>query len=130
MSASSGNSGGNPGPGGPSGAGPTVPLTPEARQSYQALFDANEAAIESTADPVLLQSLADTQLSLGAVLTADNQARLAQDDASFTALKKQIKTANDSIKKLQKDIAGVATKIGAFGEVASGILKVLGIFAG
>jgi hypothetical protein len=107
---------------------PEIPLTPDARNTYEALFDANETAIENTADPELLESLNDTQLSIGAVLTADNAARLKQDDASFEALKTQMKAANDSLTKLQGDIAGVATKIKAFGEVATGITKVLGLF--
>lgn len=111
---------------GPVGPDPTIPLTPDARKAYEDLFNTNEAAIEATADPDLLQSLADTQLSIGAVLTADNEARLKQDDASFAALRTQINAANSSLKKLQKDIAGVATKIDAIGAVASGIVKVLG----
>jgi hypothetical protein len=107
---------------------PEVPLTPDARNKYQALLDANEAAIENTDDPNLLASLNDTQLALAAVLTADNEAKLKQDDASFAALRTQMAAANDSLKKLQKDIAGVAAKIGVIGDVATGIVKVLGLF--
>lgn len=114
----------------PGGTTPTIPLTPEARKAYQELFDKNEAAIESTTDVTVLDSLNDTQDAIGAVLSADNEYRLDQNTANFNALLTQINGANDSLKKLQKDVAGIASKISAFGDVAAGIVKVLSLVGG
>jgi ABC-type transporter Mla subunit MlaD len=107
------------------GATPTLPLTPDARKAYQDLYTANETAIENTTDGALLQSLNDTQLAIGGVLSADNEYRLNQDTAQFNALLAQINTATAALKKLQADIAGIASKVSVFGAVAGGIAKVL-----
>jgi hypothetical protein len=107
------------------GATPTIPLTPETRQAYLDLYKKAELAVQATADGTILGSLNDTKDAIGAVISADNDARLAQDDASFKAVQTQIDAANDSMKKLAADIAGVASKIKVFGDVASGINTVL-----
>ena len=107
------------------GATPTLPLTPETRQAYIDLYAKNEIAIEGTIDGTILQSLNDAQLSVGAVLSADNEYRLNQDTALFNALLKKIKIASASLSKLQSDISGVASKIAVLGDVAAGINKVL-----
>ena len=109
---------------------PTVPLTPDARQSYEDMYALAEAAVQATSDGTILGSLNDSKDAIGAVISADNEARLKQDDASFQALQAQLKIANDALKKLKSDIAGVATKIGIFGQVASGIAKVLSLVPG
>lgn len=114
----------------PGGATPSLPLSPDARQSYENLYALAEAAVENTSDPTILGSLNDSKDAIGAVLSADNEARLKQDDASFQALQAQIKIANDSLKTLQSDIAGVASKIKIFGQVAAGISAVLSIVPG
>jgi ABC-type transporter Mla subunit MlaD len=112
----------------PGGATPTLPLTPDARQAYKDLYTANETAIENTTDGTLLQSLNDTQFAIGGVLSADNEYRLNQDTAQFNALLTQINAATAALKKLQSDIAGIASKVSAFGAVAGGIAKVLSFF--
>lgn len=109
----------------PGGATPTIPLTPETRQSYLDLYAKAELAVQATADGTILGSLNDTKDAIGAVISADNKARLAQDDASFKAVQTAINTASDSMKKLAGDIAGVASKIKIFGDVASGINTLL-----
>lgn len=109
---------------------PTVPLTPDARQSYEDMYALAEAAVQATSDGTILGSLNDSKDAIGAVISADNEARLKQDDASFQALQAQLKIANDALKKLKSDIAGVAAKIGIFGQVASGIAKVLSLVPG
>jgi hypothetical protein len=107
------------------GATPSLPLSPDARQSYEDMYALAEAAVQNTSDPAILGSLNDSKDAIGAVISADNEARLKQDDASFQALQAQLKIANDALAKLKSDIAGVATKIGIFGQVAAGINKVL-----
>jgi len=112
------------------GATPTLPLTPDARQAYKDLYAANETAIENTTDGALLQSLNDTQLAIGGVLSADNEYRLNQDTPQFNALLAQINTATTALKKLQTDIGGIASKVSVFGAVVSGIAKVLSFLPG
>jgi hypothetical protein len=114
----------------PGGATPTLPLSPDARQAYIDLYDKAELAVQATSDATILGSLNDSKDAIGAVLSADNEARLQQDDASFKALQAQLQTANDSLKKLKSDIAGVATQISIFGQVAAGIDKVISLFLG
>ena len=109
----------------PAGATTTIPLTPETRQAYKDLYAKAELAVQSTSDGTILGSLNDTKDAIGAVISADNKARLAQDDASFKAVQTAINTASDSMKKLAGDIAGVAKKIKIFGDVASGINTLL-----
>jgi hypothetical protein len=107
------------------GATPGSPLSPDARQSYEEMYKLAETAVQATSDPTILGSLNDSKDAIGAVISADNKARLQQDDASFEALQAQLKIANDSLTKLKSDIAAVATKINIFGQVAAGINKVL-----
>jgi hypothetical protein len=114
----------------PGGATPEIPLSADARATYEALYATAEAAVKATADPTILGSLNDSKDAIGAVISADNAARLKQDDVSFKDLLKQIGVANDSLKKLAGDIAGVASKIKIFGEVATGINKALSLFPG
>jgi hypothetical protein len=111
----------------PAGATTTIPLTPETRQAYKDLYAKAELAVQSTSDGTILGSLNDTKDAIGAVLTADNEARLAQDDASFKLVQAQIKVASDAMKKLAADIASVASTIKVFGDVASGISTVLAL---
>ena len=111
-------------------ATPAIPLTPATRQAYEDLYANAELAVQATADGTILGSLNDTKDAIGAVLSADNRARLAQDDASYAAVKAQIDAANDSMKKLAADIASVASKIKIFGQVAAGIKQLLGFVAG
>src|ERR1700728_4561574 len=96
----------------PGGATPNSPLSPDARQSYEDMYALAEAAVQNTSDPTILGSLNDSKDAIGAVISADNQAGLKQDDASYQELQAQIKIANDSLTKLKSDIAAVATKIG------------------
>ena len=114
-------------PGGGASNGPalTFPLSPDVRKSYEDLYALAEAAVQNTSDGTILGSLNDSKDAIGAVISADNEARLKQDDASFQALQTQIKIANDSLKKLKADIAGVAGKIKIFGQVASSINTLL-----
>jgi hypothetical protein len=108
-----------------SGTTPTLPLTPDARKAYEDLYAKNQIAIDNTIDGTILQSLNDAQLSVGGVLSADNQYRLSQDTALFNALSTQIKIACASLIKLRLDISGVESKIAVLGDVAAGINKVL-----
>jgi hypothetical protein len=107
------------------GATPTIPLTPETRQAYEDLYAKAELAVQATSDGTILGSLNDSKDAIGAVISADNEARLQQDDASFKAVQTAIGTASDALKKLAADIAGVASKIKVFGDVASAINTVL-----
>ena len=111
----------------PAGATPTIPLTPQTRQAYEDLYAKAELAVQATSDGTILGSLNDTKDAIGAVISADNKAQLAQDDASFKAVQTAIGAANDALKKLAGDIAGVASKIKVFGDVAGAINVVLGL---
>jgi len=111
----------------PAGATPTIPLTSQTRQAYEDLYAKAELAVQATSDGTILGSLNDTKDAIGAVISADNQAQLAQDDAIFKAVQTAIGAANDALKKLAGDIAGVASKIKVFGDVAGAINVVLGL---
>ena len=108
---------------------PTIPLTPDARTAYEKLYDTAQTAIENTSDGDLLESLNDSRLAIADVITADNIYRLNQNTATAKALLDKINTANSSLKALAAAVAGIASKIQAFGDLVAGINKVLGMVA-
>jgi hypothetical protein len=114
----------------PGTAGPTVPLTPDARSAYEAVYTANQTAIENTIDVDLLKSLNASQLDIGNLLSADDQYRLNQGTAQFQALLTAINGTNAGLKTLQTKIAGIAGGIATFGEVVGAITKVLSFVPG
>jgi hypothetical protein len=109
---------------------PTIPLPPDVRASYEDLYAKNQAAIDSTNDFAVLQSLNASQLDIGNLLSADDQYRIHSDTAQFQAMLTQINTTNTGLKTLQTKIAGVSSKIAVFGQVVGAINKVLSLFPG
>lgn len=118
-----GGGGGNPGV-----DTTTYPLKPEVRQAYEDLYAATKKSFENTNDNDAVQYLGDIELWIGGVLSADDQALIAQDDASFAALKKTVADANSGLKKVQADMEKIAKKIGTIATVVAGITKVLSYF--
>lgn len=109
---------------------PTIPLTTELRAAYQDLYDKYETAIENTTDPVVLQALNDSQTSVDSILTKDAMYRLHANTALFEALLSQINTTNDDLRKLETQIAAVASHIATAGEILTAINKVLTLIPG
>ena len=106
----------------------TYPLQPEVRQAYIDLYESTKTSFEQTNDSDAIKYLGDIELWIGGVLSADDQARIAQDDAGFAALKKTVTDANAGLKKVQGDMENVAKRIGVVSQVVAGITKVLSFF--
>lgn len=118
----------NPGGTGPIVDGNTYPLKPAVRQAYEDLYAATKKAFEGTNDPQAIKDLGNIELWIGGVLSADDDAWIAEDDADFAKLKKTVADANAGLKQVQGDMANVAKKVGVVGSVVAGITKVLGFF--
>jgi hypothetical protein len=110
-----------------SAGGLTLPLSAAVRKGYEDLYASVEAAIEGIDDGALLETLNDVHDGIGAVISADNRYRLEQNTALFEALLKQATDVNCALKKLQDQIAGIATGMERLGDVAAGIEKVMGM---
>jgi KAP family P-loop domain len=82
-----------------------IPLSAEARARYLNLYSEAEAAVQNTGDATILGNLNDSKDAIGAVITADNQARLVQDEASFDALRKQLSAAEAQLQKVNLQVA-------------------------
>ncbi|MFC5862769.1 hypothetical protein ACFPT7_10745 [Acidicapsa dinghuensis] len=106
----------------------TYPLSPAVRKAYEDLYESTKKSFEQTNDTLTIKELGDIELWIGNVLSADDEARIAQDDASFTALKKTVADANAGLKKVQGDMENVAKKIGVIANVVAGITAVLSFF--
>lgn len=117
----------------PGGTGPivdttTYPLSPAVRQAYESLYESTKTSFEQTDDKDAIKYLGDIELWIGGVLSADDQARIAQNDAGFAALKKAVGDANTGLKKVQGDMENIAKKIGTVAAVVAGITNVLSFF--
>jgi septal ring factor EnvC (AmiA/AmiB activator) len=112
----------------PGGTGtPTFPLPPDVRTAYEDTYAKLQTAIENSADPVLLTLLNDSRMAIADVITADNQYRISQDDASFAALNKKFTAANDSLKTLQAQMEGIAKKVGAVASALAAVNKLVSL---
>lgn len=106
----------------------TYPLKPDVRKAYQDLYETTKQSFEQTNDPDAIKYLGDIELWIGGVLSADDQALIAQDDAAFAALKKKVSDTNNSLKAVQGHMEDVAKKIGVVSNVVAGITTVLSFF--
>jgi hypothetical protein len=114
----------------PAAQQPTIPLTPEVRAAYQDLYNKYEAAIENTADPVVLGTLNGSQSNVDDVLTKDSMYRLHADTALFQALLKQINATNAELKTLKAQISAIASHIAIAGDILAAINRVLTLIPG
>lgn len=109
---------------------PTIPLSADVRASYEAVYANNQAAIDSTNDFELLNSLNASQLDVGNLLQADDQYRIQADYAQFQEILTQMNTTNAGLKALQTKISGIAGGISTFGAVVGAINQVLSLTSG
>ncbi len=108
----------------------TIPLSTEVRQAYQDLYDAIEAAIETTKDTAVLEALNARQADVDNVLTKDDMYRLHANTALFKALMQQIDDTNEGLETLQKQISSIAAGFNEAGQVLAAINKVLSLIPG
>lgn len=113
----------------PAGA-PSLPLSATVRAAYQDLYDKIEAAIEGTADAAALEALNPMEAQVEDVLTKDAMYRLQANTQLFNALLQQIDETNAGLKKLQGQIAAIASHFAQAGDVLAAIDKVLSLVAG
>ena len=115
----------------PDAPGPiTIPLSTEVRKAYQELYDTIEAAIETTKDAAVLESLNARQADVDNVLTKDDMYRLHANTALFDALLRQVNDTNESLATLQKQISSIAAGFNEAGQVLAAINKVLSLVPG
>ena len=109
---------------------PTIPLTPDVRAAYQAVYNSNETALETTNDFELTKAMNASQKDIGNLLQADDQYKFQADDAQFQAVLTQLKATNTGLKALQAKISGIAGGISTFGTVVGAINDVLTMVPG
>ena len=109
---------------------PTIPLTPDVRAAYQAVYNSNETALETTNDFELTKAMNASQKDIGNLLQADDQYKFQADDAQFQAVLTQLNTTNEGLKALQKKISGITGGISTIGAVAGAINDVLKLVPG
>jgi hypothetical protein len=114
----------------PAPAALVLPLTPEQRAAYQDLYHKTETAIENTIDVGALEALNATQTDVGNVLTKDAMYQLHANTALYTALSDQIKTTNDGLAALKKQIAAISSNISTFATILAAVDKVLTLVPG
>ena len=109
---------------------PPIPLSPEIRAAYQNLYDLMQAELDGTMDPVAVEALNAAQPQVEAVLNMDDEYRLGQNTAAFTAIQKQISDTNDSLKQLKEQIAATASHFAMAASIIGAISKVLTLVPG
>jgi hypothetical protein len=109
---------------------PTIPLSPDVRAAYKAVYDENEAALETANDFELTKSLNASQLAIGNLLQADDEYQFQANDAQFQAVLTQLTTTNNGLRTLQTKISQIAGGISTFGAVVGAINKVLKMVPG
>jgi hypothetical protein len=105
----------------------TIPLTPALQVAYHDLYNAYEEQIENTTDTTLLQTLNDSQQSVGDILIKNSEYYIHANTALFTALQTQIKATNTELATVKKQISAIAGKIAMAGTILSCINKVLSL---
>jgi len=104
---------------------PSIPLAPEVKAAYKALYDVYETAIENTTDPGLLGVLNASQLNVDNILTKNAMYVLNANTALFQAIMDQIKSTNDDLLKLKKQIEDVAAHVNMAAQILGAIGTVL-----
>jgi hypothetical protein len=110
--------------------GVTLPLTDDLRAAYKALYDQYESLIEATTDPGLLGVLDSSQTDVDNILTKDSMYRLHANTALYQALMQQIKSTNNDLAALKKQIQTVASHVAEAGDAIAAITKVLSLVSG
>ena len=105
----------------------SIPLTSEVKAAYKALYDTYEVAIENTTDPGLLEVLNASQTNVDNVLTKNAMYVLNANTALFQALTDQIKSTNDELLVLKKQIEQVADRVSMAAQVLGAITTVLNL---
>jgi hypothetical protein len=109
---------------------PAIPLTDEVRAAYRDIYDKLEAAIEGTEDAAVLQALNPWVAEVDDILTKDDMYRLQANSAVFDALLQQINYTNIGLKKLQGQVASIASHFAMAGDIIAAIDKVLTLVPG
>lgn len=107
-----------------------LPLSTELRSAYKDLYDAIEAAIETTRDTAVLEALNARQADVDNVLTKDDMYRLHQNTELFLALRQQIDDTNQGLEELKEQISSIAAGFSEAGQVLAAINKVLRLIPG
>lgn len=106
---------------------PSIPLSPEIRAAYQDLYNKIQAAIESTIDANLIETLNSQMCEIDQVLTKDDEYKLSGDTAVFAALKTQIESTNQGLNTLRTEVVLVASHFASARAVLRAIDKVLAL---
>lgn len=107
-----------------------LPLSTELRSAYKDLYDAIEAAIETSRDTAVLEALNARQADVDNVLTKDDMYRLHQNTELFLALRQQIDDTNEGLEELKERISSIAAGFSEAGQVLAAINKVLTLIPG
>jgi len=107
---------------------PQVLANPDTAASYQAVFDALGRAYWEASDLASKDQIHGAQEAIGEILTQLDEQDLASNTAAFIQLQPKIKAVNDALKTIQDQITQITKNIGTAGAVISAVSKVLSLF--
>ena len=107
---------------------PPLPTEKEVYDAYQSALDILNAECKA-ATGAATQPLNDAAQTISDVLTNYNEVALQAKTAEFKKLTPEMRKANDALKALKGQIAGIAAGIANVGKVEGAISQVLSLAA-
>jgi hypothetical protein len=109
---------------------PTSPVlqNPDPAASYQAVYDALGTAYWDAPAGSNKDLIAQSQTAIADILTQLDEQGLTSNTALFLQLAPKINAVNASLKTIQDQIANITKDVGTAGTVISAISKVLALF--
>jgi hypothetical protein len=107
---------------------PSILQNPDTAASYQAVYDALGRAYWEASDINSKDLVYGAQQAIGNILTQLNQQGIASNTTLFIQLQPQINQVNASLKTIQDQISNITKNIGTAATVISAISKVLSLF--
>jgi hypothetical protein len=107
---------------------PSILQNPDTAASYQAVYDALGKAYWAASDINSKDLIHGAQEAIGDILTQLDEQGLVSNTALFLQLAPKINAANASLKTIQDQIATITKDVGIAGTVVSSISKVLSLF--
>jgi purine-nucleoside phosphorylase len=101
---------------------------PDTAAAYQAVYDALGDAYWQASDINSKDLVYGAQEAIGDIITQLNQQGIASNTALFLQLAPKINAANATLKTIQDQIATITKNVGTAATVVSAISKVLSLF--
>jgi|SRR5271157_6096068 len=107
---------------------PSILQNPDTAASYQAVYDALGRAYWEASDINSKDLIHGAQEAIGDIITQLDEQGLADNTSLFIQLQPRINAVNATLKTIQDQIANITKNIGTAATVVSSISKVLSLF--